>query len=89
MTTMIEPSTNSREELAIAEMKRVALAYLGEAWDCARAEGVEPEILAHAALFTALADLVTIYGEDAVADLTASLPGRVHGREFSLDRVVQ
>ena len=37
----------------IAEQKRAALALLTEAWDEAIAEGIEPDILAHAALFTA------------------------------------
>ncbi|MBN8999247.1 MAG: hypothetical protein J0H54_07585 [Rhizobiales bacterium] len=73
----------------IAEQKRAALALLTEAWDEAIAEGIEPDILAHAALFTALADLIDTYGEDAVADLTVSLPDRVRRGEFTLLRTVQ
>ncbi|MBB3930620.1 hypothetical protein GGR25_001659 [Kaistia hirudinis] len=78
-----------REAIEIAEQKRAALAYLTEAWDEAIAEGIEPDILAHAALFTALADLIDTYGEDAVADLTVSLPDRVRRGEFTLLRTVQ
>ena len=89
MTITPETVVQSREDSTIAEKKRVALAYLSEAWDGALAEGVDPEILAHAALFTALADLVETYGEEAVAELTASLPRRVRNLEFSLQRVVQ
>jgi hypothetical protein len=77
------------EEMAIAEKKRLALAYLTEAWDGAMAEGVDPEILAHAALFTALSDLILTYGEEAVADLTKSLPNRIRAFEFSIERSVQ
>jgi hypothetical protein len=58
MTTAAEQSALAHEERAIAEKKRIALAFLTEAWDEALAEGVDSEILAHAALFTALSDLV-------------------------------
>jgi hypothetical protein len=78
-----------QDDVSIAEKKRLALAYLSEAWDGAMAEGVDPEILAHAALFTALADLIATYGEEAVAELTKTLPRRVEALEFSLDRRVQ
>lgn len=78
-----------QEDLAIAEKKRVALAYLIEAWDEAIAEGVDSEILAHAALFAALSDLVSTYGEEAVADLAQRLPERIRAGEFTLDRQVQ
>jgi hypothetical protein len=77
------------ENASIAEKKRVALAYLSEAWDGAMAEGVDSEILAHAALFTALADLIATYGEEAVAELTKTLPRRVEALEFSLYRQMQ
>lgn len=77
------------DAIEIAEQKRAALAYLTEAWDEAIAEGIEPDILAHAALFAALSDLIDTYGEDAVADLTVSLPDRVRRGEFSLQRTVQ
>lgn len=77
-------------ELAeLAEKKRVALTCLSEAWDEAIAIGVEPEIIAHAALFTALTDLVETYGEAAVAELAATLPRRIAAREFSLDSTIQ
>ena len=77
------------EDIAIAEQKRLALTYLGEAWDGAMAEGVDAEIVAHAALFTALADLIGTYGEDAVAEFVRTLPRRVQALEFSVDRTVQ
>jgi hypothetical protein len=89
MSTAAEQGTYAQEERAIAEKKRIALAFLTEAWDEALAEGVDPEILAHAALFTALADLVTTYGEEAVANLANTLSGRIRKFEFSLVRQVQ
>jgi len=78
-----------QEDLAIAEKKRVALTYLIEAWDEAIAEGVDSEILAHAALFAALSDLISTYGEEAVAGLAQRLPERIRAGEFTLDRQVQ
>ena len=78
------------EAMGIAEKKRVALAYISEAWDEAMAEGVDSEILAHAALFTALCDLIATYGEEPVAELASSLPRRIRAREFTVDeRTIQ
>lgn len=74
----------------IAEKKRVALEYLSEAWDDAIAEGVDPEIVAHAALFTALCDLIATYGEEPVAELANTLPRRIRDLEFTVDpRLIQ
>ena len=86
-TTTREAS--GQDDRGIAEKKRLALAYLTEAWDEAIAKGVDPEIVAHAALFTAFADLIATYGEEAVAGLANTLPGRIRAFEFSLVRTVQ
>ena len=40
--------------------------------------------MAYAAIYTALSDLVSAYGEDAVADLTQGLGPRVRSGEFTL-----
>ena len=77
------------DEVAISEQKRLALCCLTQAWGDAVAQGVDSDVLAHAALFAALSDLVTSYGEDAVAELAASLEGRVRNREFTLNHAVQ
>jgi len=78
------------EDFTIAEKKRVALAYLSEAWDGAIAEGVDSEILAHAALITALCDLIATYGEEPVAELAKTLPRRIRALEFTVDeRTIQ
>jgi hypothetical protein len=89
MTT--EAAARNADDLAtIAEKKRVALAYLSEAWDGAIAEGVDSEILAHAALFTALCDLIATYGEEPVAELARTLPKRIRELEFTVDeRTIQ
>jgi hypothetical protein len=72
------------EAVSLSEQKKVALAYLAQAWGDAVAEGVESDVLAHAALFTALSDLVASYGEAAVAELAGTLKERIHNREFTI-----
>lgn len=69
--------------------KTAALEYILEAWVDARHDGIEPEAIANAALFAALSDLVTIYGEDPVISFTNGLAERVRHGEFTVDRVTQ
>jgi len=83
--TIADETAAVADEISIAEQKRVALACLSEAWDEAMAEGVESEIVAHAALFTALCDLIAVYGEEPVAELATTLPQRIRAREFTVD----
>jgi len=66
-----------------------ALRYILDAWEEALHDGIEPEMLANAALFAALADLITVYGEDAVAKMTAGLSRRIQHGEFTLKRTSQ
>ena len=74
----------ARDPLPDHEQKQTALSYLNEAWAEARHEGVDGDCLAQASLFTALAELVSTYGEDAVAKFVEGLPARVKNGEFSL-----
>lgn len=69
--------------------RQLALEHLADAWHGAEDEGIEPESIAHAAIFAALATLVTDYGEEAVADLIAALPERIRAGEYSLTRTIQ
>jgi hypothetical protein len=66
------------------EQKRAALGYLHEAWAEARIDGIDGDCLAQACLFTALAELVTTYGEEAAAKFAEGLAGRIRNGEFSL-----
>lgn len=79
----------AREPLADHEQKRAALGYLNEAWAEARHDGVDGDCLAQASLFTALAELVSTYGEDAVVRFVEGLPARVRNGEFSLSLAKQ
>jgi hypothetical protein len=62
---------------------------LSEAWAEALHDGVDGDCLAQACLFTALAELVSTYGEDAVAKFVEGLSARVKNGEFSLSLAKQ
>jgi hypothetical protein len=88
-------STGTRQRQAAAqagdpaEERRAALGYLAEAWAEARLDGIDGDCLAQACLFTALAELVTTYGEDAAARYTEGLANRIRNGEFSVSRLHQ
>jgi len=69
--------------------KQAALRYILDAWEEALHDGIEPEMLANAALFAALADLIGVYGEHAVAKMASGLSRRIHHGEFTLRRTSQ
>lgn len=64
--------------------KNLALDLILTAWDEALGRGVSPEMLASTAMFAALADMVDIHGEAAVAQFCSELPDRIRAGEFSL-----
>jgi hypothetical protein len=66
-----------------------ALGLILAAWDEGTESGVASEQMAYAALFAALTDLVSMYGEDAVVELARGLEKRLARGEFTLGRVIQ
>ena len=66
-------------EKGTADERRAALAYLSDAWAEARLDGIDGDCLAQVALFTALGELVTTYGEEAHGDLRRR-PRQTHPR---------
>lgn len=68
--------------------KKEAFERLSEAWHDAVGDGIEPDVMAHVALFAALSDLVETYGEPAVAEFADRLAGRIQGGEFTIPAVV-
>jgi hypothetical protein len=66
-----------------------ALSYILEAWEEGIESGIAPELMAYAALYTALTDLVASYGEESVISLVTSLVPRVQKGEFTLYRTRQ
>ena len=76
-TAAVDP-TRDRDE------KRAALGYLHEAWTEARLDGIDGDCLAQACLFTAFAEFVSSYGEEAAARFAEGLAVRIRNGEFSL-----
>ena len=66
----MQPAERAREIEDDKARSQEALRYILDAWEEALHDGIEPEMLANAALFAALADLIASYGEDAVAKMT-------------------
>ena len=63
-----------------------ALGIILDAWEEGTESGVAPELMAYAALYAALTDLVAAFGEESVAELTNGLAKRIHEGEFTLYR---
>jgi hypothetical protein len=63
-----------------------ALNYILEAWEEGTGSGIAPELMAYAALYTALTDLVASFGEASVVSLVTGLAPRVQNGEFTLYR---
>lgn len=79
-------SVHTREPVPDSEQKRVALAYLQEAWAEARLDGVDGDCLAQACLFSALAEFVSTYGEEAAANFAEGLGTRIRNGEFTIEQ---
>ena len=85
----MQSAKRSARSSANSAEKQTALRYILDAWEEALHDGIEPEMLANAALFAALADLIGVYGEEAVAKMTTGLSRRIHHGEFTLKRTAQ
>lgn len=66
-----------------------ALNLIIEAWEEGAETGIAPEMMAYAALYTALTDLVASFGEREVVRLVEGLKPRVERGEFTLYRTEQ
>jgi hypothetical protein len=85
----LRPAQPARDNANDKARSQAALRYILDAWEEALHDGIEPEMLANAALFAALADLVDTYGEEAVAKMTGGLSRRIQHGEFTLKRTPQ
>jgi hypothetical protein len=73
----------------IREEKRLTAAEShGEAWAEGVSAGIEPEIIAEAALTTAIAELVKSAGEDSAVALIERIRDRAVAGEFDPDRIM-
>ncbi len=66
-----------------------ALNFILNAWEEAAESGISPEMMAYAALYAALTDLVSSFGEGAVINLIGELGPRIEKGEFTLYRTRQ
>ena len=73
----------SELELKSKEPSMLALGYILDAWDEGTENGVPPELMAYAAVFSGMRDLVTIFGEKAAAEMARNLEARIRQGEFS------
>jgi hypothetical protein len=88
MTTATQDSA-PRDYSAENEQKRLALRYLQDAWTEAFHEGVDGDCLAQTALFLALAELISTYGEEAAARYAENIGPRIRNGEFSINLLRQ
>jgi len=82
----VRPRPPHHEPASDGEQKLAALSHLQEAWSEARLDGVDDDCMAQACLFSALAELVSAYGEEATAKFADGLAARIRNGEFSLDQ---
>jgi hypothetical protein len=66
-----------------------ALGFILDAWEEGTDSGVAPELLAYAAIYAALTDLVAVFGEESVAKLANGLAVRIREGEFTLRHSIQ
>ncbi len=71
-----------------ADIRRLALGFIQDAFEEGMSHGIDSTALSHAALFTAMMDLVSLFGEDAVTKFAEELPMRVQRGDYSLERCV-
>jgi hypothetical protein len=80
---MSESTIQLPEAPDVSAAKQAALSYVAEAFAQAELDGLDPDCMAHAALFAAFRELVAAYGEEAVARYAESLPERLRAGGFS------
>ena len=82
------PHMSDLDAMIEHEKRQVALEYQGEAWAGGLSDGIEAEIMAEAAIATAMGQLVEAVGEDAVLDYVEGLKSKVLSGEF-VERTLQ
>ena len=82
----MEPSLNDIDDMIVHEKMQAALEHQNEAWADGMADGIEPEIIADAAIALAMRETVRLHGEEAMLN---SLRERMLAGEFSPERTIQ
>jgi len=84
MTDSTPPSSGLTPEQE--DQRKQALSVLLDAWDRAYGQGLSAEAIASAAIYAALTDMVDLFGEEPVAQMTEELPARIRRGEFTLKK---
>ncbi|MDR6815144.1 hypothetical protein J2X76_000298 [Neorhizobium sp. 2083] len=85
----MQTGRNDIDDMIVHEKMQAALEYQSEAWADGRADGIEPEIIADAALVLAMRETIRIHGEMGAEAMLDSLRSRMLAGEFSPERTVQ
>ncbi|WP_018516547.1 hypothetical protein [Rhizobium leguminosarum] len=85
----MEASLNDIDDMIVHEKMQAALEYQNEAWADGMADGIEPEIIADAAIAHALRETIRLQGEKSAEALLDSLLERMLAGEFSANRTLQ
>jgi hypothetical protein len=89
MDRLMEPTLNDIDEMIVHEKMQAALEYQNEAWADGMADGIEPEIIAGAAIALAMRETIRIQGERGAEAMLESLRERMLAGEFSPERILQ
>jgi hypothetical protein len=85
----MQTSRNEIDDMIVHEKMQVALEHQNEAWADGMADGIEPEIIADAAIALAMRETLRIHGEAGAEAMLESLRQRMLQGEFSPQRVIQ
>lgn len=85
----MQTSRNEIDDIIIREKMQVALEHQNEAWADGMADGIEPEIIADAAIAFAMRETIRQNGEKGAEELLESLRTRLLAGEFSPQRIIQ
>lgn len=85
----MEPSLNEIDDIIEHEKMQAALEHQSEAWADGMADGIEPEIIADAAIAHAMRETIRIHGEVGAEAMLDSLRERMLAGEFSPQRSLQ
>lgn len=85
----MQTSRNEIDDMIIREKMQAALEHQNEAWADGMADGIEPEIIADAAMAFAMRETIRMHGESGAEEMLESLRQRILAGEFSPQRIVQ
>jgi hypothetical protein len=85
----MQTSRNEIDDMIIREKTQAALEHQNEAWADGMADGIEPEIIADAAVAFAMRETIRLHGESGAEEMLESLRQRMLAGEFSPQRIIQ